>query len=77
MVHNGSRMVIFRGFPSGAGVRIHLPMQEMQAMEFSAGQEGTLEAANGNPLQCSRLKNSMDREEVWYEVHGLPQRLDT
>ena len=52
-------------------------MQEIQAMQIPAlGQEGTLETQNGNPLQCSRLKNSMDRG-VWHaEVHGLSE-LDT
>ena len=52
-------------------------MQEIQAMQVQAlGQEGTLEKQNDNPLQCSRLKNSMDRG-VWHaEVHGLSE-LDT
>ena len=29
---------------------------------------------NGNPLQYSRLKNSMDRGAWWVAVHGVTQR---
>ena len=28
---------------------------------------------NGNPLQCSRLKNSIDREAWWATVYGVPK----
>ena len=31
------------------------------------------EEGNGNPLQCSSLKNSMDRGTWWARVHGAPK----
>ena len=32
---------------------------------------------NGNPLQCSCLKNSIDKGAWWSTVHGGPKELDT
>ena len=31
---------------------------------------------NGNPLQCSCLRNPMDREVWWATVHGVLKELD-
>ena len=31
---------------------------------------------NGNPLQCSCLRNPMDREAWWATVHGVLKELD-
>ena len=37
----------------------------------SLGLEDPLEKGNGNPLQSSCLKNSMDRGAWWATVHGV------
>ena len=35
------------------------------------------ETANGNLLQCSCMRNPMDREAWWATVHGAAKELDT
>ena len=39
----------------------------------SLNQEDPLEEGPGNPLQCSRLENSMDRGAWWTTVHGVTE----
>ena len=49
-----------------------LAMQETQKMQVpSLGWEDPLEEENGNPLQYSCLKNSMNRGAWWATVHGV------
>ena len=50
----------------------------------SAGDAGSIPGSgrsagegNGNPLQCSRLENSMDRGAWQATVQGLSKELDT
>ena len=57
------------GFPGGL---------EGEASACNAGDPGSIpwlgrspEGGNGNPLQYSRLDNSMDREAWWATVHGI------
>ena len=47
-------------------------MQEMQEMlTWFPGWEAPLEEENGNSLQCSGLKNSMDRGAWWATTHKV------
>ena len=41
------------------------------------GLGGSPGGGNGNPLQCSCLKNSMDRGVWWATVHGGHKESDT
>ena len=36
-----------------------------------------LRERNGNPLQSSRLENSMDRGALWATVHGVAKKSHT
>ena len=47
-------------------------MQEMQEMQAS-GLERSPGVGNGNPLQYSRLENSMDRGSWLAVVHGITE----
>jgi len=40
-------------------------------MGLFPGSGRSLGGGNGNPLQCSCLENSMDREVWWAIVHGV------
>ena len=51
------------GFPSGSGGK---------ESAHSVGDLGSIPGeGNGNPLQYSCLKNSMDRGAWWATVHGV------
>ena len=43
----------------------------------SLGWEDALEEENGNPLQCSCLRNPMDKEAWRVMVHGVAKESDT
>ena len=54
------------------GLRIHLPVQEMQdTWVRSLGREDSPGEGRGNPLQHSCLENPMDRETRWATVYGV------
>ena len=59
------------GFPGGSVVK-NLPAiaEELGSIRGSGSfpREG-----NGNPLQCSCLKNAMDRGAWWATVHGVAE----
>ena len=56
------------GFPGGAVVKNHLPMQETRVR--SLGQEDSPGGENGSPLRYSCLENSM--KGIWQAtVHGI------
>ena len=62
------KLLIKQGFPGGSVVKNH---------PINVGDEGSipglgrsLAEGNGNPLQYSRLENSMDRGAWWATVHG-------
>ena len=50
-------------------------MQKTQIQ--SLGQEDPLQKEMGNPLQCSRLEDSMNRGAWWATVHGVGHDLAT
>ena len=61
--------IYFRGFPGGS---------DSEESTCNAGDPGSIPGlgrspgeGNGNPLQCSCLKNSMDRGAWWATVHGV------
>ena len=41
------------------------------------GPERSPGKGNGNPLQCSCLRNPMDKEAWWVTVHGVAKESDT
>ena len=62
-------LVLYLGFPGGS---------EVKASACNAGELGLIPGSgrspgegNGNPLQYSCLKNSMDRGAWWATVHGV------
>ena len=62
-------MIATEGFLGGS---------EVKASACNAGDAGSIPGlrrspgeGNGNPLQCSCLGNSMDREAWWAAVHGV------
>ena len=62
-------LLIFMGFPGGS---------DGKASACSGGDPGSIPGlgrspgeGNGNPLQYSCLKNSMDRGAWWATVHGV------
>ena len=67
-----------RGFPGGSVVK-NLPANagevgDMSSIPRSGRSHGE---GNGNPLQHSRLENSMDRVAWWAKIHGLTEESDT
>ena len=61
--------MIFLGFPDSS---------DGKESAWNAGDLGSIPGSerspgerNGNPLQCSCLENSMDREALWATVHGV------
>ena len=63
------------GFPPGAVVEIHLPMQETRAAIPGLGR--VPREGNGNLLQYSFLGNPINRGAWWATVHGVTKELDT
>ena len=63
----------FKGFPVAHQQRIHLPVQGTGV--WSLGWEDPGEG-NGNPLQCSCLRNPVDRGAWWATVLGAAEELD-
>ena len=63
-----------RGFPGGSD-------GEDAACSTDAGDPGSFPRwegeGSGNPLQCSCLENSADREAWWSTVPGVPKESDT
>ena len=61
-----------KGFPGGAVVK-NLPANAGDARDTSSipGSGRSPGGGNGNPLQYSCLKNSMDREAWWATVQEL------
>ena len=59
------------GFPGGAVVK-NLPVYSGDPRDPGSipGLGWAPRVGNGNPLQYSSLKNSMDREVWWATVHG-------
>ena len=57
------------GFP-GISVVTNLPANAGD-MDSIPGLRRSPGGGNGNPLQCSRLGNPMDRGVLWATVHGL------
>ena len=62
------------GFPGGSVVK-NLPanaghMGSIPGWERSPGEE------NGNPLQCSYLRNPIDRGAWWATVYGVAKESD-
>ena len=63
---------LYPGFPRGTAVK-NPPANAGDARDTSSipGSGRSPGGGNGNPLQYSCLKNSMDREAWWATVHGV------
>ena len=63
-----------RVFPAGA-VANNLPANAGDTRELGSilGSGRSSRGENGNPLQYSCLKNTMDREAWWATVHGVTE----
>ena len=69
---NLMRNMTFIGFPGGAVVK-NSPADARDARDAGSipGLGGSPEEGNGNPLQYSHLKNSMDTGALQVRVHGV------
>ena len=63
------------GFPGGMAIKHPPAKQEMQVR--SPGRKDSPGEGNGNPHQCSCLKNPMDRGSWQVTVPGIAKELDT
>ena len=63
------------GSPGGSAVK-NPPANEGD-VALILGQEDSPGEGNGNPLQYSRLENTMDRGAWWATVHGVTKESDT
>ena len=61
------------GLPRGYGVKNLCAMQKTQEMQVRSlsCREDPLQEGNGNPLQYSRLENTMDTGSWWATVCGV------
>ena len=60
------------GFPRGSAVKNSRAMQKIQEIQHTGpipGSETSPGRGNGNPIQYSCLKNSIDRRSWWATVH--------
>ena len=66
---------LYPGFPRGTAVK-NPPANAGDARDTSSipGSGRSPGGGNGNPLQYSCLKNSMDREAWGATVHDIPER---
>ena len=62
------------GFPSGSAVK-NLPANAGDLGSIPGSRRSRGEG-NGNPLQYSFLRNSMDRGAWWATVHGVTKESD-
>ena len=64
--------MLIGGLPGGSVVK-NLPANagDTRDMGLTPGSRRSPGVPNGNPLQCSCLKNSMDRGVWWSTVHGV------
>ena len=67
-----------KGFPGGTVVK-NSPANVSDARDSGSipGLERSPGVGNGNPLQYSCLKNSMDRGAWWTTVHGVTKTENT
>ena len=64
-------MSMYSNFPGGSMVKIHLPTGETGNVLSTPGSGRSLGKGNGNPLQCSCLKNPMDTGAWGATVHRV------
>ena len=70
----GWLIVLILGFPGGSGSKESAcNAGDLGLMPGSGRSPGE---GNGNPLQCSCMRNPMDREAWWAIVHGDAKELD-
>ena len=72
--HTHTHTHVFIGFPDGSNAKesvcnVRKP-SSIPGLGISPGE------GNGNSLQCSCLKNSMDRGTWWTTVHGVTKESD-
>ena len=63
------------GFPGGSVVEN--PATNAGDMGSIPTSQRSPGGGNGNPLQYSRLENSMDRGDWWATMHGVTEESDT
>ena len=70
-------MYQLKSFPGGSVVK-NLPAnaEDTRDKDLIPGLGRSPGVGNGNPLQCSCLENSMNREKGWAIVHASHKELD-
>ena len=65
------------GFPSGSEVKnLSASAEDTRDTGSILGQGRSPGEGNGNPLQCSFLRNPMNREAWWATGYGVAKSLD-